>query len=612
MKKIAERFQGLKLNIKFTVIIILFVVVCMAVLSGILFYNMEQNVISQQKISMEYRMGKNQGQVVKNVESINMSTQLFLNDTGLKTFLNKIKKDREITTEEMIEFYDRDISSLERMVNNNTYLYQIRVYVDSDTMQEMMPILFRQSRMEKLSWASDEVIEGWKFDYVDTIFEEDGLNQKKRILSLVTEITDFENGVIGILEVAMDMETMFPELYEQGKDNFCCFIDASGKRYFGGEEAEQAEQYMDVILAQDEVSENQETYYMKIDGKKLVVGYMPLKEIGGTLVCVKDITTEVNQVYKMREIFITSMILVLIGLGFLINRIVLGILHRFYDIIKSIREIQKGNLEVVIEDCGNDEIGELGFQINKMMEHIRQLMEDNIKRELLAKDSEIRALQNQINAHFIYNVLESIKMMAEIEEKYEISDAITSLGRLLRYSMKWVSGNVTVREEVDYIKNYLSLINLRFDYEIFLSLNIPEEIMIQEIPKMSLQPIVENAIYHGIEQLAEDTTIYIKGSVLENDCVIEITDAGKGMNQEQVQELYRKISGEIETNGGSGNGIGLKNVQDRIHMNFGEEYNIEIVSRLGCYTKVIVKIPMMQKMKETDTYPTIEGRRSGL
>ena len=101
--------------------------------------------------------------------------------------------------------------------------------------------------------------------------------------------------------------------------------------------------------------------------------------------------------------------------------------------------------------------------------------------------------------------------MAEIDEEYVISDAITSLGNLLRYSIRWVSGNVRVEEEIAYIKNYLVLINLRFDYEIYLSLNLPEEVLKQEIPKMSLQPIVENAIYHGIEELAEDTNIYIKG-----------------------------------------------------------------------------------------------------
>lgn len=396
----------------------------------------------------------------------------------------------------------------------------------------------------------------------------------------------------------MEMETMFPGLYEQEDGMFSCFIDEKGKRYDGSGSARAAE-LMDIILAQNEASENQEAYYTEIDGEKLIVGYMPVKELNGMFVCAQTITGAVGEVFRMRDIFIVAMAALLVALAFLINRIVKGVLRKFYEIIASIREIQNGNLDVVIEDCGKDEMGELGVQINKMMERIRQLMEDNLRRELLAKDSEIRALQNQINAHFIYNVLESIKMMAEISYFSSISDAITALGRLLRYSMKWVSGNVTVREEIEYIRNYLALINLRFDYEIFLSLNVSEEVMMQEIPKMSLQPIVENAIYHGIEQLAEDTTIYIKGSISGTDCAIEITDAGKGMTEEEVRKLYGRITGEISAGGGSGNGIGLKNVQDRIHMNFGEEYGIEIASRLGCYTKVIVRIPKRHEISET-------------
>lgn len=597
MKRIVQRFQGLKLNIKFTVLIIIFLMISMAVLAGVLFYNMEQNVIDQQKASMEYNIEKSQGQVLKNVDAINMSTQFFLNDTGLLNFLNEAKTGKSIRTEEMLDFYNRDIASLERMVNNNPYLYQVRVYVDSESIQEMMPILYQQSRMEKLAWSADASVDGWKFDYVDNLFAEGGLAQQKKIMSLVTEITDFENGKIGTLEVAMDMETMFPGLYEKQEETFSCFIDENGKRYVGGNESKRVAEYIDAVLENDESKKESVTYYTKVGKEKLVVGQLSLKELNGTLICINNITDEVQTVYDMRAVYIICMILLLMILAFVINWIVRGVLHKFYDILHSIRKIQKGNLEVVIEDCGTDEMGELGRQINKMMEHIHILIEENINRELLVKNSEIRALQNQINAHFIYNVLESIKMMAEIEEKYDISDAITSLGKLLRYSMKWVSGNVTVQEEVEYIRNYLALINLRFDYEIFLSLNIPEEVMIQEIPKMSLQPIVENAIYHGIEELAEDTTIYIKGMVQGQDCVIEITDSGKGMTEEQVQELYRKISGEIETSGGKGNGIGLKNVQDRIHISFGMKYGIEIASKLGCYTKIMVKIPMKYREK---------------
>ena len=247
-----------------------------------------------------------------------------------------------------------------------------------------------------------------------------------------------------------------------------------------------------------------------------------------------------------------------------------------------------------VEHTGSDEMGELGANINLMLDTIKRLMEENIDRELLMKNSEIRALQNQINAHFIYNVLESIKMMAEIDEEFAISDAITSLGKLLRYGMKWSTKNVTVKQEIDYIKNYLDLINLRFDYRINLALTIPDNIYNQQIPKMSLQPIIENAIYHGIEELAEDSSIYIKAIIEGKDYTIEITDSGRGMTEVEVKELQKKISGEIDVGGGSGNGIGLKNVQDRIQIAFGPNYGISVASKLNCYTKVMIKLPITQ------------------
>ena len=236
--------------------------------------------------------------------------------------------------------------------------------------------------------------------------------------------------------------------------------------------------------------------------------------------------------------------------------------------------------------------------IQKQMKMVDRIVRSPQYMDLNKRQAQYLALQNQINAHFIYNVLESIKMMAEIDEEYAISDAVTALGKLLRYSMKWVSGNVLVEQELEYIKNYMALINLRFDYEIYLSLNLPELVLKQEIPKMFLQPIVENAIYHGIEQMAEDTNIYIKGILDGDDCVIEITDAGKGMSEEEVEKLRLKIAGKIDSNGGSGNGIGLKNVQDRIHIAFGDQYGIEIASKLGCYTKIMVRIPITHRQSE--------------
>ena len=584
-----EKLNGLKLNGKFTLVIVFLVILPISVMAGVLFYNMEKNVISENRNYMQYMMERSQDTLLENIDSVNMTTQFFLNDEPLLQMLRKTADKESIETEELVTFYHSDIAALERLVYNNTLLYGVRVYAVNDNVQEMMPILYGSSRMNKMDWAAEPDYTGWHYNYPDRLFDN---REGQKIAGLVTYVEDYEAGMIGVIETTVAIEDIFPSLYETIEDEWSCFISEDGNLYFGDNEQESSAEFVRAEMEKGFEKDGIHMEYIKQNGEHLIVSYSYIREMQGTLLSVKDITDNVHYVYRMRNTFVAVMLVLIIGLAFLIHWIVMQLLRHFYDILKSIRAIQKGDLSVRIENRGNDEMGELGEQINKMLDRIEQLMKENIDREILTKNAEIRALQNQINAHFIYNVLESIKMMAEIDEEYAISDAITSLGNLLRYSMKWVSNDVLVEEELAYIKNYLALINLRFDYEIYLSLNLPENILKQKIPKMSLQPIVENAIYHGIEELAEDTNIYIKGFAQGEDCIIEITDAGKGMSEEQIEKLKKKIAGEIETDGGSGNGIGLKNVQDRIRMSFGEKYGLDIASKLGCYTKITVCVPM--------------------
>lgn len=588
------RFRNQRLNVKFTLIIILFTIIPIGIFAGILFYNMEQNVVDENCSYMQYKIERNEDSVAKNINSLNMSTQFFLSDTPLLDCLKKTNQGELFSAEEWYRFKNTDIASLERLVNNNPLLYGVRVYAENDQIQELMPILYSSSRMQRQEWSKEQNPYGWQFDVEDNIFDSYVMNQSHTIVSLITEITEGNEGRIGTIEAAMSMENMFPSLYEGIENEWGCFLRSDGSSYFGTSEPKE-KNLINEIMKNYKGKDEVQTCYLIIKDKKLVVSFLPIREMDGTLLCVKDITDAIQHVYRMRSVFIISMLAFLGMLIFFIDWIVKQLLRQLYVILNGIRRVQGGDLDVVIENCGTDEMGELGTQINKMLSRIKQLMEDNLNREMLAKNSEIRALQNQINAHFIYNVLESIKMMAEIQEEYEISDAVTALGKLLRYSMKWVSGNVLVEQELEYIRNYMALINLRFDYKIYLTVNVPELILKQEIPKMSLQPIVENAIYHGIEQMAEDTTIYIKGIMDENDCMIEITDAGRGMSEKEIKQLKMKIAGKIDSSGGSGNGIGLKNVQDRIHIAFGEKYGIDFASKKGCYTKVIVRIPMIRK-----------------
>lgn len=586
----------MKLSAKFTAVIIGTLILPLAILIIILFYNMEQNVIDENLSYMERTSERNDVQIENNIDSINMSTQFFLTDDEMRDVLLRAVKGESLTTEEILFFYENDVADLERLVNSNPVLYSVRVFSVSDNVQEMMPVFYRKNRMDKLAWSHQENLSGWHFSHKDTIFPSLVTEHSKELVSLVTPIKEYGYGIIGYTEASMEMETMFPSLYEQVENEWSCFVLDNGTVLYGSNKKEDSELLMEQLrnLSSPE-DKTKGTLYVPLKDKKLVVSYQTIREMDGVLLMVQDISAEIHDVTMTRNMYLFAMFAILLLVTILVNFIVNHMLRHFYVIMDGIRKIQAGELDVRIEEHGNDEMGELSTQLNKMLDRIRDLMQENLSRELLVKNSEIRVLQNQISAHFIYNVLESIKMMAEIDEEYEISDAITSLGKLLRYSMKGVSRNVVLRDELEYIKNYMVLINLRFDYDIYLSTNIPEELLDQEIPKMSLQPIVENAVLHGIEQMAEDTNIYIKAMAEDDVCIIQVTDAGVGMSEDEVVALRQKIKSDMEVSGGKGHGIGLKNVQDRITMAFGSGYGLEVDSMLGCYTKVTMRLPRKNK-----------------
>lgn len=581
-----------RLNRKFSAVIILMVLLPILISGAFLFAGMEDDVVRKSQDEMRHQIGQDYEQIGNVLESMNISAQFFVTDKGLIRFLVGEKTGVERTLEELQEFAQDDITDLERLIYNNPKLYQIRVYVDSDRMQEIMPILYRFDRMRHLEWAKNEVTAGWKLNYRDTIF--DNINQDKMLAALVVPIQDYTYGRLAVLEVASQMEELFPMLYEGNAEQYSILLGEDGTIYRGNPGEETAVPVLETLLQMQETEEWSQSPVMTVSekGRRYTIGGICIQNIGCTLIEVNDITDEIWQVYRQRTAYIGFIILAMIGLSFVIMKIVNGLLRQFHVIMEGVREVQKGNLDVRIEAAGSDEMGELGNQINTMLVKIQELMDLTLKQEMLAKDTELRALQNQINAHFIYNVLEAIKMMAEIDEEYEISNAITTLGRQLRYGLKWTSPTVLVREELDYIRDYLKLMNLRYNYEINLAVKMPEKILELRIPKMSLQPIVENAICHGIEPLAEDTGIYIKGTIQGADCLIDITDSGRGMTEEEVELLYRKLEGTVDSSGESGNGIGLKNVQDRLKLLYGEEYGIAIYSQYGRYTKIEVKIPL--------------------
>jgi len=263
-------------------------------------------------------------------------------------------------------------------------------------------------------------------------------------------------------------------------------------------------------------------------------------------------------------------------------------------IIASMRKVESGKLDIRVDVSGQDEMSELAYHFNKMLGKIGDLISEVVKKQEAKKNAEIHALFSQINSHFIINTLQNISMMAEIDCKFEVADSITSLGKLLRYSMKWSKESVRLREEIEYVENYVILMNMRYDFEIKLDIQIPNQLMQYEVLKMMLQPIIENAIYYGIEPLAKGGNITVLGYSEDEFTIIEIIDDGVGMDAECLQKVQQGLLLNLPheyKQEGKGNGIGLSNVNERIKLFYGDNYGIEILSKNGSYTKVIIKLP---------------------
>jgi two-component system sensor histidine kinase YesM len=535
-----------------------------------------------------------------------LSAEIIVNNESINDFLNQIASDKKFSFMDILDFYGKEISGVQKIVKSNPYIYKLRMFVHSESVKEIIPLLYKEDRIADLKWGKDGVpaTGTWCFDYVDTLEQEEDPQHIPRIASLITRLNDYRYGRYGIVESAVTMENMFPDLYHSTVSDRICFVDQAGTIYSSPELSDlfnsQKKDIMDFLNNQDQAELNRNGAVCKrtrLGGEEVIAGYVKIKSIQGYLIRIVSTKNDEMILRSSRIEILLLWIAIVIVLLLFSNRQVTHILRQFYEIYNTVYRVQQGDLEVRVQNMSRDEFGVLGIEINTMLDRIQRLMEETLQRELLVKNSQIKALQNQINNHFIYNVLESVKMMAEIDEKYEIADTVSSFGQLLRYSMRWKTGYVKVEEEIEHIRNYLALVNLWYDDEICLRMEIPQEILFQEIPKMSLQPIVENSISHGMREYTQDTNIYMEGEIIGGDCYIRITDFGCGMDEGELLQLNKRLTGEREDQSGQENGIGLKNVHDRLQIGFGTGYGIVIESEKHHYTRVTIKIPYQKRKR---------------
>ena len=237
---------------------------------------------------------------------------------------------------------------------------------------------------------------------------------------------------------------------------------------------------------------------------------------------------------------------------------------------------------------GSDEIQHLGKTIRSMVEQMRKLMDDVVREQEEKRKNELDALQSQINPHFLYNTLDSIIWMIESERYEEAVDMVTALANLFRISLSQGKNVITIKEEFQHARNYSSIQKVRFKNKFQVDFILEEKLEKYLTIKLIIQPLLENAIYYGVEAMDGDGEILVMGYEKDGEIYIDIIDNGIGMPPEQVEHLL--TDGNYERKRGSG--IGLRNVDQRIKLYFGQDYGLHIKSEPDVGTKVTIHLPM--------------------
>ncbi len=276
---------------------------------------------------------------------------------------------------------------------------------------------------------------------------------------------------------------------------------------------------------------------------------------------------------------------------------------------RAMGQVQKGDFAVRVPGNRKDEIGKLAESFNYMLDEINTLIKQVYQEKIAQKNAEIQALQAQINPHFLYNTLDSVNWMLIDREEYDISDIVISLGELMRYSIEDENAFVPLKREVEYVLCYLKIQKNRLEDRLEYSVEAQENLMEEKVPKLILQPIIENAITHGIEPRNQKGSIRICIEDQGEAMVISVEDNGMGMNPDQLKHLKNEAP-DTEKEGHTG--IGLRNVDRRIRLHYGEQYGVSIESQYGKGTLVRLHIPKSPRGSSLRQPQCIDQKGEGL
>lgn len=547
------------------------------------------------------------------------SAEQLLNQTAinLEDYLRNMRRISDAMYYSVIKDKDLGMETLDEEMNllyeaNKDNLISIACYTNDGELVAAAPVATEKEQLDIVhqEWFTEAVgqMENIHFStpHVQNLFDDSSYRYYWVVsLSRAVELTNNGNSTLGVLLVDMNYSSIEQLLTKANTDNaseYIYLMDSNGEIiYHPKQKLIYTNLYEENNLAAAAYEDG--SVQEEFGGEKRLVTVKTISYTGWKLVSVVPMSAFEMGLSSMRMFVILLTALVMFMIIILNQLVSARIANPLQKLNESVKEWESGNLNPEIYVGGSLEVEHLGKTLRSTVAQIQELMHDILVEQEEKRKSELDALQSQINPHFLYNTLDSIVWMIEGERYEDAVFMITQLASLFRISLSRGKTIISIEDEVKHAKNYMNIQKIRYKNIFSIDFEIDKDILNCCTVKLVIQPLLENAIYYGVECMDGDGEIQVVGYRKEHDVYIEVRDNGLGMPEETVEALLTENNRVRK----SGSGVGLMNVHNRIRLRFGSPYGLEIESKPDEGTTVRIHLPYLAYSSET--VELLEGGR---
>ncbi|WP_054956924.1 cache domain-containing sensor histidine kinase [Paenibacillus dakarensis] len=487
----------------------------------------------------------------------------------------------------------REYPDLNQAIEMYKEISNIRFYSNNKTMLNNWEFIYPEKNIKQSDWYQAASL-NIGLIYWDYIIDE---RDQKKYLSLIKGVDLGSKDNRGVIVINVNSALLNTILSQEAFDTI--LVDSKNNIVASNRPDLYGKTLANIKDSSGVVYNRSGTYESVIDGEASKVLIEPLKPAlnseGLRIISIFSIDSIMKDVNRTNKLAMTVIIISLILAIILIYSFSSMISGRLLHLSKHISKVGIGNLGIAMEIDGKDEIGQLSRQFNSMVRSVNDLMNEvqdsnEQKRMLEQKQNEIKfkMMASQINPHFLFNALESIRMEAHLKGETEIAHVVRLLGKMMRNNLEIGSGKITIQDEVEMVQCYLDIQKFRYEDRLIFELDIDEKARAVQIPPLIIQPLVENAVIHGMDNKQESTTICVRAVAYEDLIMISVADNGAGIEPDRLENLRIYLNEPDEIEGGR---IGLRNVHVRLQLTYGTRHGLHIESMPGIGTTIQFSIP---------------------